>query len=87
MNPYKILEVDPTATLQDIKIAYRKKAKEHHPDKGGDKDKFMEIELSYRVLSDPQKRKVYDEKGVLMDDAPEHLYNVVRSRLAGILEA
>jgi len=57
---YKILEVDKDASAEDIKKAFRKLAHEHHPDKGGDEDKFKELNEAYEVLSDPDKRRDYD---------------------------
>lgn len=60
MNHYQTLGVDRTATPDEIKRAYRKLASQHHPDKGGDKHKFQEIEQAYRTLSDPQQRAQYD---------------------------
>ena len=60
---YKILGVEQTATTEDIKRAYRKLAHEHHPDKGGNEEKFKEINEAYQVLSDPQKRSQYDQFG------------------------
>lgn len=58
---YEILGVDINATEEEIKKAYRKKAKEHHPDKGGDAEVFQEVQEAYEVLSDPEKRQKYDE--------------------------
>ena len=60
---YDTLEVPPTASANDIKKAYRKLAMKHHPDKGGDPDKFKEISSAFDVLSDPEKRNVYDQYG------------------------
>ena len=57
---YKILEVEKDASAEDIKKAFRKLAHEHHPDKGGDEDKFKELNEAYEVLSDPDKRRDYD---------------------------
>jgi DnaJ-class molecular chaperone len=61
---YKILGVSETASQDAIKRAYRKLAKEFHPDtKGGDKnaeDRFKDISEAYAVLKDPKKRKEYD---------------------------
>jgi len=60
---YKALEVDKNATEKEIKTAYRKLAVKHHPDKGGDQEKFKEITRAYEVLSDSEKRSKYDRFG------------------------
>src|ERR1700728_754541 len=59
---YKVLGVVPTATDKEITRAYRKLAKEHHPDANpGSEEKFKEISAAYDVLGDAPKRKEYDE--------------------------
>lgn len=64
---YKLLELDKSATQADIKKAYRKLARKYHPDLNpNDKDaqaKFQQINEAHEVLSDPEKRKKYDEYG------------------------
>merc|ERR1719359_2456566 len=60
---YKLLEVDKDASEPEIKKAYRKMAIQHHPDKGGDPEKFKEITRAYEVLSDSDKRSKYDRGG------------------------
>jgi len=60
---YKVLDVDKNASEADIKKAYRKAAVKHHPDKGGDPEKFKEITRAYEVLSDADKRSKYDRFG------------------------
>lgn len=57
---YGILGVGRQASEKEIKQAYRRMASQHHPDKGGSKEKFQEIEQAYRVLSDPAARQEYD---------------------------
>lgn len=64
---YEVLEVTKTATVEEIKKAYRKKAIQYHPDRNpGDKEaeeKFKEAAEAYSVLSDPDKRARYDQYG------------------------
>ncbi len=64
---YEILEVPKTATADEIKKAYRKTALKYHPDRNqGNKEaeeKFKEAATAYEVLSDPEKRKMYDQYG------------------------
>ena len=57
---YQILGIERTADADENKKAYRKLASQHHPDKGGDKAKFQEIQEAYNTLSDPDKRAAYD---------------------------
>ena len=57
---YKILEIERNATDEDIKKSFRKLSLIHHPDKGGNEDKFKEINEAYMTLSNPQKRQEYD---------------------------
>ncbi len=64
---YEVLGVSKTASEQEIKSAFRKKAKEFHPDLNKDNpnaaEKFKEAQEAYEVLSDEQKRKMYDQYG------------------------
>src|SRR3990172_4675701 len=63
---YKILGVPKDAKTEDIKRAYRKLARQHHPDlnKGADAERrFKEVNEANEVLSDPEKRKRYDQLG------------------------
>lgn len=61
-NPYDTLGIDPDASDEDIKKAYRAKARESHPDAGGDEKEFQELSIAYDVLSDPLKRRKYDKE-------------------------
>lgn len=60
---YKLLGVAKDADENEIKKAYKKLALKHHPDKGGDVEKFKEISAAAEILSDPEKRKIYDQYG------------------------
>src|SRR3974390_454674 len=64
---YEVLGVPRSASDADIKKAFRKLAREHHPDVAKNKkqaeEKFKEINEAYEVLGDPAKRKKYDELG------------------------
>lgn len=59
-NYYQILGVTNTASADEIKQAYRRLASQHHPDKGGDKARFQEIQAAYDTLSDPNRRAQID---------------------------
>ncbi|CAK9302114.1 unnamed protein product [Gordionus sp. m RMFG-2023] len=62
---YDILGVNKNASKNEIKKHYRKLAKEYHPDKNPHHgDKFKELSFAYEVLTDPNKREVYDTHGL-----------------------
>lgn len=84
MNYYDLLEVDVSATPEQIKNAYRKLSMKHHPDRGGDKEHFVKVQLAYETLIDSEKRKHYDEYGeplgqllTLRDRAIAELHNLM----------
>lgn len=60
MDLYEVLEISPSATADEIKSAYKKASMKHHPDRGGDEDKFKDINDAYLILSNEDKRKYYD---------------------------
>lgn len=62
---YDILGVKKSASADEIKKAFRRLARKHHPDAGGDEETFKEINEAYEVLSDPEKKKQYDTFGTV----------------------
>ena len=87
---YKILGVDKNATTAEIKKAYRKLAIKKHPDKGGDPKEFQEISEAAEVLTDEEKRKLYDkygEKGIKEGmgghDDPQDIFDLLMGRRGG----
>ena len=77
MNPYKTLGLKKKATQEEIKEAYKKFAKKHHPDKGGKAEDFKKINEAYNILKDPEERKLYDKFGVTKDSDMYNLYRKV----------
>ena len=62
-NYYETLGVSKNASEKDLKTAFRRLAAKHHPDAGGDAEKFKEINEAYNTLKNPQKRQMYDQYG------------------------
>src|SRR5438552_6098150 len=71
---YETLKVDRKASSDEIRKAYRRLARKYHPDLNpGDKsaeDRFKKVQEAYDVLSDENKRKVYDQYGFYSDNMP-----------------
>lgn len=66
-NLYSVLGLSREAETQEIRQAYKQLAKEHHPDKGGDPEKFKELSEAHEVLSDESRRKLYDMTGSISE--------------------
>lgn len=62
-TPYEILGVSAGASPEEIKSAFKKLAMQHHPDRGGDAEKFKEINNAYQTLTNPQKENVHVHRG------------------------
>lgn len=67
---YKILGVSRNASQDEVKKAFFKLAQKHHPDKGGDSNKFKEINEAYQILGDKEKRSQYDRFGTAFEGSP-----------------
>ena len=63
MDYYDLLGVSRTASDKELHKAFKKKSMQHHPDRGGDAEKFKEINEAYSTLKDPNKRQMYDQFG------------------------
>jgi len=74
---YLILEIDKSADQDQIKKAYRKKALKLHPDKNPDdpeaENKFKEVNRAHKILSDEEKRKIYDDYGSMGLDLADQI--------------
>ena len=73
MTHYSTLGVADTATPEEVKLAYRKLAKQHHPDLGGDVAKFQQVSEAYETLADADKRAHYDHQ--LRNPQPQFHHN------------
>jgi DnaJ family protein A protein 2 len=61
---YDIIGIPQTASQDEIKKAYRKKVIKAHPDKGGDPEEFKKLQAAYEILSNPEKKELYDKYGI-----------------------
>lgn len=74
-DPYKILRLKRSASSQEIRKSYKQLAKEWHPDKNVDpnaESRFVEIKQAYELLSDPDRRRKYDNHGITEEDVNQH---------------
>jgi DnaJ family protein A protein 2 len=71
MDLYTVLGVSKEADTNEIKKAFKKLAMTHHPDKGGDPEEFKKLQHAHEVLTDDQKRKVYDMTGSDNGEMPQ----------------
>jgi len=81
-NPYETLEINKNASPEEIKEAYRNKAMNSHPDHGGSHEDICGVTEAYGILSDPVKRKRYDETGQ-SNNLPEE--ERVKEKASGLL--
>ena len=83
MNPYEVLGIPETASEAQIKSAYRRRARETHPDHGGDGAEFSLVSQAQAILMDPAARARFDETGSIDEVAPL----TVRQRMIQIIAA
>lgn len=83
---YETLGVEESASGAEIKAAYRKQARKHHPDKGGDKAAFQAVAKAYQVLKMPETRKRYDETGDESPNVQSRESRVVAQLIEGFLQ-
>ena len=62
-NPYEVLGVSSDASAKVIKAAYRSRSRDTHPDTGGDEEQFHKVKEAFDILSDPARRRRFDETG------------------------
>jgi DnaJ family protein A protein 2 len=80
---YNVLGISRDASHAEIKKAFRKLALEHHPDKGGNSDKFKELQEAYEVLSDPDRKNEYDNPPPELNNIFSELFGNLGRRRTG----
>ena len=70
-DPYEVLEVTSSATQAELKAAYRRLVKQHHPDAGGDEERILELNAAWEQLGDPETRRCFDRKSGSPESARE----------------
>jgi len=86
-DPYLLLDIERSAIAADIKSAYRRKVQVAHPDRGGDPDQFILIVKAFGLLSDPDARRLFDETGIVDDEAVKGYRREVATILADMFDA
>ena len=88
MELYNRLNIQKTASAKEIKSRFRDLAKIHHPDKGGDAEKFALIKEAYDILMDSVSREKYDETGVIESELnkKQKLHMFLASHIVQIIE-
>jgi curved DNA-binding protein CbpA len=87
LDPYKVLGLGRNATDEEIRRAYRKASRAHHPDRNpGDEEaaaKFLDDNWAFNLLSNPERRKHYDETG----EAPDDRDTVLNAEVMGVMSS
>lgn len=85
LDLYKTLGIDRSATPEQVKSAYRKRAMKAHPDRGGSAEEFTKINHANIVLSDLAKRSKYDRTGEIDEDSPENAMTAPLAIIIGFI--
>lgn len=85
-DAYAILGVAPDAAPDEIKAAFRAAAKASHPDAGGTVEAFVRVRRAYFVLSDPDRRRRYDESGIVDETSKLSFHTRVSGCLASLFD-
>lgn len=89
-NPYEVLGLDVTASEAEITMAFRRAAAKAHPDRGGSTEAMKDINMAYKILSDPEMRKAFDASGAIGKkdqvwvDARDLLINFLQAALRSV---
>ena len=86
INPYTVLGVKADASSNDMKAAYRRRAKDTHPDVGGSTQEFNDVKLAHSVLSDPDRRERYDRTGEIEEPEPNNIEQGALERIGVMLQ-
>ena len=80
-NPYTILGIQPNASQEEIKKAYRKLSLKHHPDRGGDEEKFKELSAAYEQVTNTDRNNInsFNNQGV-----PINMDDLIKSMFGGM---
>ncbi|MDE3114168.1 MAG: DnaJ domain-containing protein [Pseudomonadota bacterium] len=85
-DPYEVLGVARDGRPEDIKLRYRAWAKRMHPDVGGSREAFDELNEAYELLSDPERRAKYDAIGDLTETTADTAQARTMTQIAGLLQ-
>lgn len=86
LDPYATLGIDKSASAAVIKAAYRRRARDTHPDRAGTADagEFQEVVRAYGILSNPEAKKLFDESGVVDEANPQADRKAAMDVLVGV---
>lgn len=86
-DPYALLGLTRASTPAAIKAAYRARVQAAHPDRGGDHDQFISVVRAFGILNDPEARRLYDETGIVDEEAVRAYRREVAAILVDMFDA